>query len=136
MKFSPNVSSSRRKSRKAHFGAHSEARAKIMSAPLSKELRQQYGVRSMPIRKDDEVVIVRGKHKTEGKVVCVYRRKYVIHVEGINREKANGQTVPVGIHPSNVIIKRLKLNKDRNGILKRKAAGSGKVTDAEMKNVD
>lgn len=28
-----------------------------MSAPLSKELRQKYNVRSMPIRKDDEVMV-------------------------------------------------------------------------------
>jgi len=28
-----------------------------MSAPLSKELRQKYNVRSMPIRKDDEVQV-------------------------------------------------------------------------------
>ena len=42
---SPRVSSSRRKSRKAHFQAHSTARAKIMSASLSKELRAKYNVR-------------------------------------------------------------------------------------------
>lgn len=28
-----------------------------MSAPLSKELRQKYNVRRMPIRKDDEVQV-------------------------------------------------------------------------------
>lgn len=28
-----------------------------MSSPLSKELRQKYNVRSMPIRKDDEVQV-------------------------------------------------------------------------------
>ena len=28
-----------------------------MSAPLSKELRTKYGVRSMPVRKDDEVQV-------------------------------------------------------------------------------
>ena len=59
MKFNPNVSSSRRKSRKAHLGAHSEARRKLMSANLSKELQARHGVRSMPIRKDDEVLITK-----------------------------------------------------------------------------
>jgi len=34
-----------------------------MSAPLSKELRQKHNVRSMPIRKDDEVVVMRGHYK-------------------------------------------------------------------------
>lgn len=45
MKFSPNVSSSRRKSRKAHFTAPSHIRRKIMTAPLSKELQAKYKVR-------------------------------------------------------------------------------------------
>ena len=51
MKLNKNVTSSRRKQRKRHFEAPSHIRRKLMSAPLSKELRQKYGVRSMPIRK-------------------------------------------------------------------------------------
>ena len=121
------VSSSRRKNRKRHFSAPSHIRRKIMSAPLSKELRQKYNVRAMPIRKDDEVQVsccvtlvcvcktnnymfsfvfqvVRGHYKGNqvGKVVQVYRKKYVVYVERIQREKANGTNVYVGIHPSNV----------------------------------
>ena len=34
-----------------------------MSAPLSKELRQKHNVRSMPIRRDDEVIVTRGHYK-------------------------------------------------------------------------
>ena len=51
------MSSSRRKNRKKHFNAPSHIRRRIMSSPLSKELRQKYGVRSIPIRKDDEVQV-------------------------------------------------------------------------------
>lgn len=57
MKFNKQVSSSRRKNRKRHFSAPSHIRRRLMSAPLSKELRQKYNVRSMPIRKDDEVQV-------------------------------------------------------------------------------
>ena len=79
MKYSTSVSSSRRKSRKAHFGSHSEARRTLMSSNLSKELQARYGVRSMPVRKDDEVLIARGMYKTrEGKVTACYRKKFVI----------------------------------------------------------
>ena len=48
---------------------------------------------------------MRGHYKGQqvGKVVQVYRKKYVIHIERIQREKANGATVPVGIHASKVI---------------------------------
>merc|ERR1712010_166618 len=84
MKFSPDVSSSRRKSRRAHFQAPSSVRRKILSAPLSAELRNKYSVRSMPVRKDDEVHVVRGFFKgREGKVLTVYRRKFCIHVERV-----------------------------------------------------
>ena len=49
-------------------------------------------VRSVPIRKDDEVQVVRGTFKgREGKIVQVYRRKWVIHIERITREKVNGK---------------------------------------------
>src|SRR4051812_17623568 len=80
MKQSDAVTSSRRKCRKAHFSAPSSVRRKIMSANLSKENREKYKCRSLPIRKDDEVEIVRGSSKGKtGRVVSVYRRKFVIH---------------------------------------------------------
>merc|ERR1711998_822189 len=121
MKFSANVSSSRRKSRKAHFSAPSSVRRKIMSAHLNKEQSQKYHVKSMPIRKDDEVIVVRGSNKgREGKVIQGYRKKYVIHIGRVTREKSNGSTVNVGIRPSNVMITKLKLDKDRRAILERK----------------
>jgi len=76
MKFNPNVSSSRRKSRKAHFTAPSSERRIIMSAPLNSDLKQKYNVRSIPVRKDDEVQVVRGTYKgREGKIIQVYRKK-------------------------------------------------------------
>merc|ERR1712072_797834 len=121
MKFSSTVSSSRRKSRKAHFTAPSSVRRKIMSAHLNKELSQKYHVKPMPIRKDDEVIVMRGSNKgREGKVIQVYRKKFVIHIERVTREKSNGSTVNVGIHPSNVMITKLKLDRDRRAILDRK----------------
>eukprot|EP00736_Rhodelphis_marinus_P013352 Rmarinus@m.7378 len=141
MKFNSSVSSSRRKSRRAHFTAPSSVRRVIMSAPLSKELREKYNVRSMPIRKDDEVLVVRGTNKKhEGKVTSVYRRKYVIHVEKLVCNKANGATPNAGVHPSNVIITKLKLDKDRKAILNRRNRSArtdkGKYTENDMKDVD
>jgi len=108
-----------------------------MSANLSKDLQAKYNVRSMPIRKDDEVLVTRGTFKNrEGKVTTCYRKKFVIHIDRINREKANGASVNVGIHPSKCIITKLKLDKDRKAILERKNRASteekGKFTDTEV----
>ena len=81
-------------------------------------------VRSIPIRKDDEVTIVRGANKgREGKVTSVYRLKYLIHIERVSREKSNGQSVPIGVHPSKVVVNKLKLDKDREKILERIGKG-------------
>ena len=145
MKYSPTVSSSRRKCRKAHFSAPSNVRRTLMSANLSKELQAKHGVRSLPIRVDDEVTVVRGAYKNrEGKVIACWRSKFVIHVERITREKASGATVQVGIHPSKCVITKLKLDKDRKAILERKnkegksdkAKGKFTESDVAMADVD
>ncbi|KAM4113352.1 hypothetical protein ACJW30_05G214300 [Castanea mollissima] len=110
MKYNPRVTSSCCKNRKAHFTAPSN-------------LRSKYNVRSMPVRKDDEVQVVRGTFKgCKGKVVQVYCRKGVIHIERVTREKVNGSTVDVSVNPSKVVTK-LRLDKDRKSLLNRKAKG-------------
>ncbi|CAO1630488.1 unnamed protein product [Parajaminaea phylloscopi] len=130
------VSSSRRTQRKIHFTAPSHLRRKIMSSSLSKPLREEHGIRSIPIHKDDEVLIVRGSNKgREGRVTQVYRKKWVIHVERVVREKTNGTSVALPVHPSNVVITKLKVDKDRKNIIARKAAGKAAAAgkDVEMK---
>ena len=99
-------------------------------------------VRSIPVRKDDEVKIVRGAFKgREGKVQKVYRKKFIIQIERVTREKANGVPIPVGIDASKVEITKLKLDNDRKAILERKAKGreavsSSKFRSTDMSNVD
>lgn len=95
-------------------------------------------VRSIPVRKDDEVVVTRGEFKKkEGKVVQVYRKKYVIHVERCTRDKNNGQSIHVGIDASNCVITKLKLDKSRKAILERKnrATKGGKGVETPLDNL-
>jgi large subunit ribosomal protein L26e len=47
----------------------------------------------------------------------------VLHIERLVREKSNGQSVPIGIAPSKVVITKLKLDKDRESILERLKLG-------------
>ena len=123
MKQHCDVTSSRRKCRKAALSAPSHLRRKLMSAPLSKDLRKKYSVRSMPVRKDDEVIVLAGTHKgNKGKVTTVYRKKWIIHVEKLVKNKLNGQPVQVPIKASQCAIIKLKLDKCRNDLLKRKAS--------------
>jgi ribosomal protein uL24 len=114
MKTHVEVTSSRRKQRLAHFSAPSHLRQRIMSATLSKDLRKKWGIRSLPVRKDDEVVVLRGARKgSKGKVIQVYRKKWVIHIDKLTKNKANGAPYQLPIHPSNVAITKVKEAKDR-----------------------
>lgn len=63
---STDVSSSRSKSRKAHFAAPSSVKRVIMSAPLSKELREQYKVSTFlapELREPKRIVVNRLRYR-------------------------------------------------------------------------
>jgi large subunit ribosomal protein L26e len=63
----------------------------------------------------------------------VYRKKWVIHVERVTKDRSNGATVQIGIHPSNVVITSLKLDADRKAILERKSTAKKTASgDVEM----
>merc|ERR1712139_38068 len=136
MKSHTSVSSQRRKGRKAHFSAPSSVRRKMMSSPLSKELRTKYDCKSIPVRKGDTVLIKCGskeggvKGKT-GKVITVYRRRWCIHVEKVVRDKKNGSQVPIPVDASNCEITALKLDKSRKELLKRRNK-SAKASGADQ----
>jgi len=110
------------KQRKMLFQAPDHIRYKHFAAPLAPELRKSYGTRSLPVRSGDTVRVMRGDHKGfEGKVARVDRKKFRIYVEGLTREKVDGSTVFVPIHPSKVMITKLNLDdKWRKKILERR----------------
>jgi large subunit ribosomal protein L24 len=110
------------KQRKILHQAPDHIRHKLLAAPLSPELKAEYGVNAIPVRSGDTVRIMRGDHKGfEGKITRVDRKKFRIYVEGLTREKVDGSTIFVPVHPSKVIITRLNLDdKWRKGVLERK----------------
>jgi large subunit ribosomal protein L24 len=110
------------KQRKMLFKAPDHIRYKKFSATLAPDLRKSYGTRSLPLRRGDSVRIMRGDRKGfEGKVARVDRKKYRVYIEGLTREKVDGTTVSVPVHPSKVMITRLNLDdKWRKKILERR----------------
>jgi len=117
-------SSKPRKQRKRLYQCPKHQRHKHLSAPLSPELREEYNTRSIPVRVGDSVRVMRGDFRgVEGKVTRVDRDKYRIYVEGVTREKVDGSTVQVPIHPSKVMVIKLNLDDDwRRKILERRGA--------------
>jgi len=117
------------------FRAPDHLRYKLFAAPLSPELKASHGIKTLPVRSGDSVRIMRGDHKgTEGKITRVDRKKYRIYVEGLTREKVDGTTIFVPIHPSKVMLTTLNLDdKWRKKILERKRAALGKVEEVVEK---
>jgi len=110
-----------RKQRKLLHNAPAHLRHKLMAAPLSPELASK-GVKTFPVRKGDSIRIMRGDHKGfEGKISRVDLKNYRIYVEGLTREKVDGTTIFVPVHPSKVTIRKLNLDdKWRKAIVERK----------------
>jgi large subunit ribosomal protein L24 len=100
-----------RKQRKMLHQAPLHIRYKKFSSPLSDSLKNSHNIGSLPVRSGDTVRIMRGDRKgSEGKVTRVDRRNYRIFVEGVTREKVDGTTTFVSIHPSKVMITKLNLD--------------------------
>lgn len=120
------------KQRKMLHQAPDHIRHKLFAAPLSPELKAEYGVNAVPVRSGDTVRIMRGDHKGfEGKITRVDKKKLRVYVEGLTREKVDGTTIFVPIHPSKVMITRLNLDdKWRKATLERKRGARKKLEES------
>ena len=80
-------------------------------APLSPELREEYGQRSVRVNAGDTVEVQRGDFAGEsGEVVQVDLRATSIHVEDVTLETADGEEVPRPLEASNVQVTDLDLD--------------------------
>lgn len=112
-KFSKSWKSSKKpkKQRKYLANAPLHIRRKFLSTHLSKELRLKYKRRSFPIRKDDQVLVLRGQFKkTKGKVSNINLKKIKVYVDSVQVLKKDGSRVLYPLHPSNLIITSLNLD--------------------------
>lgn len=111
-----------RKQRKFRFNAPLHLRHKLMAVTLSEELREKYETRSLPVKKGDTVLVMRGDFKEqEGKVEKVDYKHYRIFVEGVSLQKPDGNQIYHPVHPSNVQLVELELeDEERNEAIERK----------------
>jgi large subunit ribosomal protein L24 len=125
-----NASIQPRKQRKYVANAPLHTRHKFVSANLSKDLRKKYSRRSFPVRKNDEIKIMRGEFKgKKGKIESVNLKYSRVIISGIFRTKKDGTKVQVYFNPSNLQIQELSMD-DKKRIIsigKEKKAGSTKV---------
>ena len=116
-----------RKQRKFLYTAPLHLKRKMLSSHLSKVLREKYKKRSMPARKGDEVLVMRGKFKGKtGKISRIDLKKQRVYIDGISRKRTVGTEVLVPIPSSNVQITNLNLDdKRRVKVLERKGVKLG-----------
>lgn len=95
---------------------------KASSVHLSRELREKYDFRSLPVRTGDRVIIVRGDYKgVEGDVSRVDRTRGRIYVSGVYRENARGEQRLVPIPFNSVILVKIDdKDKWRRRLIERK----------------
>ena len=122
-----------KKQRKALFRAPLHKRQKLMSAPLSPELREKFGIRNLPVRKGDTVRVMRGTWAGhEGKVVRVDLRKIRIYIDGVTVRKADGTPKFYPIHPSKVMIISLDTSdKRRMAIIERRQKAKKALSESQ-----
>ncbi len=125
------------KQRRIMREAPDHVRYKMFAAPLSTSLIAAQGVKTLPVRSGDTIRVMRGDHKGfEGKISRVSRREYRVYVEGLTREKTDGTTVFVALHPSKVMITSLNLDdKWRKKIIERKKIAPKKETKKPKKRI-
>jgi large subunit ribosomal protein L24 len=121
-----------RKQHKYIANAPLHTKHKFLSANLSKELRKKYGKRNLPLRKGDDVLVMRGAfRKKKAKVSSVDLKNTRVALEGIQRTKKEGSKVNVYFHPRVLQIQTLNLDdKQRIAALNR---GSKPAENKEKK---
>jgi large subunit ribosomal protein L24 len=110
------------KQRKYRYNAPLHVRQKLVSAHLDKGIRKETGRRSIPLRREDEVKVVRGEFKGKtGKVIKIDLKKLKVFVDNVKKKKVSGQEVEVPIDPSNLMVIKLNLDdKKRRKFIERK----------------
>ena len=114
-----------KKQRKALYNYKNHQRSKLLSTRLVDFLRDEYGIKRLPLRVDDQVRICRGEFKDfEGTVLEITKNQRAKIKEAVF-EKTDGTQFHPPIHISNLIItkftKEKKMDPWRADMIERKA---------------
>ncbi|MFX1261208.1 MAG: 50S ribosomal protein L24 [Promethearchaeota archaeon] len=109
------------KQRRRMYKSPLHSHKKMMKCRLDEFLREEYGLRSLVVKKGDLVRVMRGQFRdTEGKIVRVDYRGVRVYLESATTTKADGKEAQVPIHPSNLMLVKLELDDDRKRIIDNK----------------
>jgi large subunit ribosomal protein L24 len=94
---------------------------RLLRCRLDEFLQEEYGLRSLVIKKGDLAKIMRGQFRdTEGKVTAVNYRKGLVYLDNATLTKADGKEASVPIHPSNLMLVKLEIDEERKQLIESK----------------
>ncbi len=126
-----------RKQRKYRYNAPLHVRQRFVSAHLSAALRSRFGKRSLPLRKGDEVKVMRGSKKGfRGKVEKIDLKASKIYVEGLNVKKVDGSEVLRAIEPSNLLLVEAKMDDKRRQFAVERSGRKAKAGPVKSKDAE
>jgi len=112
-----------RKQRRRIRNAVIHARKNLLKCRLDEFLQEEYGLRSLVVKKGDLVKVMRGQFRdTEGKVTVVNYKKVSVFLDNATITKADGKEAAVPVHPSNIMLVKLELDDERKSLIQSKAS--------------
>ncbi|MHA2004809.1 MAG: 50S ribosomal protein L24 [Candidatus Thorarchaeota archaeon] len=117
------------KQRKRIYKSPIHSHKKMLKCRLDEFLREEYGLRSLVVKKGDLVRVMRGQFRdTEGKVVKIDYSAIRVYLESATTTKADGKEAQIPVHPSNLMLVKLELDDDRKRIIDNKVV---KIAESE-----
>lgn len=94
---------------------------RLLRCHLDEFLQEEYGLRSLVVKKGDLVRIMRGQFRdTEGKVIRVDYADARVYLDSASITKADGKEANVPVHPSNLMLVKLELDDERKQLIENK----------------
>lgn len=112
---------SARKQRQRIYKSPLHTHKNNLKCRLDEFLREEYGLRSLVVKRGDLVRIMRGQFRdTEGKVIGVDYQHIRVYIDSATTTKADGKEVQVPLHPSNLMLVKLELDDERQKLIESK----------------
>ena len=110
-----------KKQRKQVHIAPVHANKNRLKCRLDEFLQEEYGLRSLVVKKGDLVKIMRGQFRdTEGKVTGVDYADTCVFLDNATVTKSDGKETDIPVHPSNLMLVKLELDEERKKIIDKK----------------
>ncbi|MHA2026187.1 MAG: 50S ribosomal protein L24 [Candidatus Thorarchaeota archaeon] len=124
----PSTRAPRKQRRRVRKAALHEKK-NLLKCRLDEFLHEEYGLRSLVVKKGDLVKVMRGQFRdTEGKVTAVSHKTSRVFLDNATITKADGKEASVPVHPSNLMLVKLELDDERKELIESKVM---KITESD-----